>query len=226
MNTRILIIIIALFLFSFAPSSRAGIIETGIYNVIDQVGNPSNGLSFLDISFSVGLSREVALANARLLDPLARLATLQEHDYLAAEFGVNFNTSLGNLSQAFTSTTVRSSIGLSTTITSALASSMIDVLGVTRQFAGDARQTWVWSPIAHLNPGRYDVWKVTAWQNVFDEFGVQEFGDDAIIFISGHAGYLIIANNQSTRDVPEPSSLAIFALGMMGLASRRFKKQA
>ncbi len=27
-------------------------------------------------------------------------------------------------------------------------------------------------------------------------------------------------------DVPEPSTLAIFALGLMGLASRRFKKQA
>jgi len=29
-----------------------------------------------------------------------------------------------------------------------------------------------------------------------------------------------------TTDVPEPSTLAIFALGMMGLASRRFKKQS
>ncbi|TWX48097.1 PEP-CTERM sorting domain-containing protein [Colwellia hornerae] len=32
-------------------------------------------------------------------------------------------------------------------------------------------------------------------------------------------------SNQS-RDVPEPSTLAIFALGMIGLASRRFKKQS
>jgi|GEM_PF-5327938 len=29
-----------------------------------------------------------------------------------------------------------------------------------------------------------------------------------------------------TQEVPEPSTLAIFALGMMGLASRKFKKQA
>jgi hypothetical protein len=29
-----------------------------------------------------------------------------------------------------------------------------------------------------------------------------------------------------TVDVPEPSTLAIFALGMIGLASRRFKKQS
>jgi len=30
----------------------------------------------------------------------------------------------------------------------------------------------------------------------------------------------------ATYDVPEPSTLAIFALGMIGLASRRFKKQS
>ena len=43
-----------------------------------------------------------------------------------------------------------------------------------------------------------------------------------------------VANNQdvyfsvaiTATDVPEPSTLAIFALGMLGLASRRFKKQS
>jgi hypothetical protein len=34
----------------------------------------------------------------------------------------------------------------------------------------------------------------------------------------------LVINEQST-DVPEPSTLAIFALGIMGLASRRFKKK-
>jgi len=31
--------------------------------------------------------------------------------------------------------------------------------------------------------------------------------------------------NGNSTEVPEPSTLAIFALGIMGLASRRFKKQ-
>ncbi|WP_241242239.1 PEP-CTERM sorting domain-containing protein [Thalassotalea sp. G2M2-11] len=35
-----------------------------------------------------------------------------------------------------------------------------------------------------------------------------------------------IRMTRSSTDVPEPSTLAIFALGMMGLASRRFKKQS
>ena len=38
-------------------------------------------------------------------------------------------------------------------------------------------------------------------------------------------GFLVDYNGPST-DVPEPSTLAIFALGMIGLASRRFKKQS
>lgn len=40
------------------------------------------------------------------------------------------------------------------------------------------------------------------------------------------SGDLTLAINGSTISVPEPSTLAIFALGMIGLASRRFKKQS
>jgi hypothetical protein len=35
-----------------------------------------------------------------------------------------------------------------------------------------------------------------------------------------------LVQQDQTQDVPEPSTLAIFALGMIGLASRRFKKQS
>jgi len=38
-------------------------------------------------------------------------------------------------------------------------------------------------------------------------------------------GIMEVAFEVSTVDVPEPSTLAIFALGMIGLASRRFKKK-
>mgnify|MGYP002700338185 FL=1 len=37
---------------------------------------------------------------------------------------------------------------------------------------------------------------------------------------------LTLRIGQPTEEVPEPSTLAIFALGMIGLASRRFKKQS
>jgi hypothetical protein len=44
------------------------------------------------------------------------------------------------------------------------------------------------------------------------------------------AGIIVIQDTAqvwgTTSEVPEPSTLAIFALGLMGLASRRFKKQS
>mgnify|MGYP005988558707 CR=1 FL=1 len=49
---------------------------------------------------------------------------------------------------------------------------------------------------------------------------------DTLRFVSSNGNQVIFDNLQISRvDVPEPSTLAIFALGMMGLASRRFKKQ-
>ena len=38
--------------------------------------------------------------------------------------------------------------------------------------------------------------------------------------------YFLINSSISIKEVPEPSTLAILALGLMGLASRRFKKQS
>ena len=42
-------------------------------------------------------------------------------------------------------------------------------------------------------------------------------------FDNGHDSYIGVALVRKGVDIPEPSILAIFALGIMGLASRRFK---
>ena len=42
---------------------------------------------------------------------------------------------------------------------------------------------------------------------------------------SSSMSFLVYRDLNQVTDVPEPSTLAIFALGVMGLASRRFKKQ-
>ena len=39
-------------------------------------------------------------------------------------------------------------------------------------------------------------------------------------------GFFQLDNVRSTATIPEPSTLAIFGLGMIGLASRRFQKQS
>jgi hypothetical protein len=54
------------------------------------------------------------------------------------------------------------------------------------------------------------------------EISIGRFNVNALID-SRVAGLVLIKNQV---DVPEPSTLAIFALGMIGLASRRFKKQS
>jgi len=54
-------------------------------------------------------------------------------------------------------------------------------------------------------------------------FWKRNYGDLSINNFSLDAGFQA---NFSATDVPEPSTLAIFALGMIGLASRRFKKQS
>jgi hypothetical protein len=44
--------------------------------------------------------------------------------------------------------------------------------------------------------------------------------------VNGTSENFDLISFKSVTDVPEPSTLAIFALGMIGLASRRFKKQS
>jgi hypothetical protein len=46
------------------------------------------------------------------------------------------------------------------------------------------------------------------------------------ILVGGGDGVVFDNFSFNTAEVPEPSTLAIFALGIMGLASRRFKKQS
>lgn len=76
--------------------------------------------------------------------------------------------------------------------------------------------------VNHLQPfqNQYNVfvdynlngeWEFSVVGPGFPEQGPSDFGSGATL---------------SATDVPEPSTLAIFALGMMGLASRKFKKKA
>jgi chloramphenicol O-acetyltransferase len=60
--------------------------------------------------------------------------------------------------------------------------------------------------------------------------GVSRWAGTYRIFSTNFTGSVSEVNNglyivRNTTNVPEPSTLAIFALGIMGLAARRFKKQ-
>lgn len=58
---------------------------------------------------------------------------------------------------------------------------------------------------------------------VFDSFQIREFGSNSEWL---WLDQLAVKYEPSVESVPEPSTLAVFALGILGLASRRFKKQS
>ncbi len=92
-------IFVALMLLS-TTLTHAAIVEVGDLNIIDDSSNPSNGLRYLDLSFSDGLNLADALANAQLTYSDARLATPQEWDDLFAASDIAYSE--GTASDAFT----------------------------------------------------------------------------------------------------------------------------
>lgn len=60
-----------------------------------------------------------------------------------------------------------------------------------------------------------------------EDISVNGFANNGLGSVAGTGYWFHFTEiTTTTTDVPEPSTLAIFALGMIGLASRRFKKQS
>ena len=98
---------------------------------------------------------------------------------------------------------------------------------------GNAAQITKFASLASVGPGSgttVNGWEqmeldITATGDYTFYFGVVNALDNALsstLWIDGVSGSGSLNTGTS---VPEPSTLAIFALGMIGLASRRFKKQ-
>jgi len=86
--------VILLLAITFTTTSRddvlATIIEVDDLNIIQMAGNPSDGLRFLDMWFSDGLTENDALTEAKTKYPNARLATPSEHDDLFAGANIKY----------------------------------------------------------------------------------------------------------------------------------------
>ncbi|MBD3673410.1 MAG: hypothetical protein HUJ26_07775 [Planctomycetaceae bacterium] len=95
MNPNKLFPILAIFMALASQGMADGeILESGDLNIIVDAGNASDGLRFLDMSFSNGLTLEDALTNARATYPNARLATPAEWDDLFAAAGITYHRGL------------------------------------------------------------------------------------------------------------------------------------
>jgi len=75
-------------------SASATVIEVGDLNIINDSGNPSDGLRFLDMTYSDGLTLADALSAAQATYPNARLATPSEFDDLFAAAGISYTGTL------------------------------------------------------------------------------------------------------------------------------------
>ena len=80
---------------------HGNLIDGGDVTIIDQPGNPSDGLRYLDLSFSDNLSLADALANARATYPNARLATPSEANDLFNASTLTLNNANFNLSEGW-----------------------------------------------------------------------------------------------------------------------------
>jgi hypothetical protein len=88
--------------------------------------------------------------------------------------------------------------------------------------------TGAWSFNAYLNDSLVISSDITSSANQYKEFSFSGVDFNKVILTSQfRAGVLdnLQFGKSIPSQVPEPSTLAIFALGIMGLASRRFKKQ-
>ena len=74
--------------------TTAAIVESGDLNIIDDPGNPSHGLRYLDMTYSDGKTLADALAAAQAVYPNARKATPSEWDDLFDAAGILYNGSL------------------------------------------------------------------------------------------------------------------------------------
>lgn len=190
-----------------APS-QAAIMEVGDLNIIDQAGNPSNGLRFLDFTFSDGLNQSAALANAQASYANARLATPSEWDDLAEAAGVSYNANGFVFSHAFVDGTNETIV----TTGDAGVALLKSVLGVT-----SGSNTLWWS-----DPDSDDDTDTTR------DYIELTFGDGVIIYQTsllpphGAVGWLIVSEATSSG-VPEPSSAILlgFAATVGCLAYRR-----
>jgi hypothetical protein len=83
--------------------AAAAIIEVGDLNIIDDPGNSSDGLRYLDTSYSQGLTASEALISARSTYGNARLASPTEFDDLFAAAGITYSQPTYTASDAFAS---------------------------------------------------------------------------------------------------------------------------
>jgi len=201
--TKCKAITIAAIAFVCTAATHADIIEVGDLNIINDPGNPSDGLRFLDMTHSVGKTAAAALSAAQAVYPDTRLATPSEWDDLFAAAGMPAADLDYPASAAF-----ETGQPVSLMQGNPNMAPLIDILGPT----SGTDDIYIWSDPDgsadsattrdHLNLGKWNGGAAFAWQAVeLPPIGV--------------AGWLLVS------PVPEPATLSLLALGGLALIRRR-----
>jgi hypothetical protein len=180
-------------------SARATIIEVGDLNIIDDAGNSSDGLRFLDMTYSDGLTMAAALTNAQATYPNARLATPDEWDDLFAAAGVTYSGS------------ETASAGFDTGAIIQLTASGDAGVGVLRAALGATTgegHTFMWTdPDGSIaTSGTRDVFFLGN-----DDTAIASI---SVGFSDLNTGWLLVS------EVPEPGTFSMLALGFLALGVR------
>jgi hypothetical protein len=190
-----------------------GIIEVGDLNIINDAGNPSNGLAFLDLSFSDGRTLADALANAQLTYADARKATPSEWNDLFAAAGIGYDSISYHASDGFAT-------GVNLTLSSGAnydGGALSGQLGVTDGGTG----SYIWTdPDGSTNTS-------TTRDFIALRSGTNLAYANQIGQAPPHNSFAWLLVSNSAAAVPEPSSLtmaSVITVGALYLRRRRRKR--
>lgn len=191
---------------SFSGVARAAIIENGDLNFISGTGTASDGLGFLDMSFSVGLSQADALANARMTYVDARLATSSEFDDLYLAAGVVY---IGQL-------TASDGFGAGASSFLALNDDGVTLLNAALgSTSSELSATLVWT-----DPDGTNTNSSTRDYLSMDLGGASLVQNTLASVPNSTLGWLLVVESQ-IMPVPEPSTGLLLSLGILGLGISR-----
>lgn len=202
--TRFFLAVLCAFALTFSGTASATIIQSGDLNFISDAGNSSDGLGFLDMTFSVGLTSAAALTNAQLTYADARLATPTELNNLYLGAGVTL-TPGGEPSTAF-------NLGSDYQVT-ASSPGVSEIYAALGDTTGGFGQTLIWSiPDGSASPATTrDVLQLLS---TGDSWALQSPGTP----VDPGIGWLLVSD---AAVVPEPSTGLLVALGVLGLGVSR-----
>ena len=198
----------ALFGAGLAPASAA-LVDNGDLTTIADASNLSDGLSFLDVSFSVDRNLSDALANAQVTFPTARLATPSEVDDLFAAAGITF----GSNPLPSAAWDVGEELALLPYATGN-PSTLLNYIGFTEP-SGTLPFTAFWTD-PDGDPLGTTTRDFLSFSTDFYRLGQTDLQPPI-----PEAGWALVVDA-----VPEPSILALFGVGLAGLGAVRGRRNA